>query len=166
MSRSRFDTEQTAIHEAGHAVGAAAMGYALESVTIEPTRKHSGYCLLTRPPMSHTDSLIYQLCGPVAESQWVGGRLGMNDAHGWRTDVERCGDALAMVRESSTGNPWHSAEFRSAAKSAFSIIRTNWRVVDHIAKLLITHRVLSGADVAVAMHKLRGVGCVVYTEAA
>lgn len=155
-----------ALHEAGHAVAALALGYPLLGVTIADGRFHAeveppGNALGAADTREEADDLMALLwAGAAAEM-----RARCPYSPGWTGDV---GDAIRLIRWSADG-VFTAAEERLVAKhrpykdkikdtlkqrlyerfggGARAIVREHWSAIQEVAAMLVEHGELTGEQV-------------------
>jgi ATP-dependent Zn protease len=172
--RSPTELRACAIHEAGHAVTAAALGRTLQGVSLQLSGASGGMTRMVHPGFIPTravieDTVVIGLAGRAADvvlgagaSAGAVGDLalatrelsalhasyGLGNTLLHRTGVE---DASALVRADPRFAQSVEADLQRLLSRAVMIVTAHRAVVLAVAEALIAHRVLSGGQVQALM---------------
>lgn len=141
MTRAERRRRATAIHEAGHAVAAIALGRRFKYVTLEPKGDSLGHVRVTPPRYqtgleSHFDYLIRALAGVEAERAF-GFRP---QRYGWESDRQAAVDhALSIAGGGEEATLW----VRLAGIRARRLVEVWRRSIEALADRLLTEPRLS-----------------------
>ena len=127
----------TAIHEAGHAMAAIALGTPVRAMTL-----HEVTTMVRRGcPVAQRNEAVIALAGAVAETRHCGYSLDRQaelwgDLDAWRTDLDNC---LRRLQPTEPIAP--------ALDRARQLVNENWSAIGLLAQALLKHKELDGTAI-------------------
>ena len=146
------DSERTAFHEAGHAAAFAALGIALERVTIE---RSAGFAGRTVPALSEAGDPLHHaiaaLAGPEATRRWDPARFDWRDEKDFLAADEAIGRATSEWRSFPSIGAYASRRATITLRvreAAEQLVERHWAEIESIANALLVFGTLHGEALA------------------
>jgi ATP-dependent Zn protease len=147
--REELSRTEVAYHEAGHAVVALLLGYAVRYAAIEPEGGGEGICLLAgEMPRSDANEVVILHAGVIAQY-----RAGLG-CDGAGTDLTQARARAATL--AATYDLDQDALLDSFAALTHRVVARHRTAIDRVAEELLRHRRLSGEDIEYVAEIARG----------